>query len=108
MGTLHREQEKPFLDEMQEKLRLKFKGGSMKANAEHLVDDTERSYTIMGFPAVNRWGYLRDVDAGLSLDFRDGAALSLVPPTLPNGRPYCKSMHISRSLSVACDVISNR
>mmetsp|Transcript_20105 Transcript_20105/g.66901 ORF Transcript_20105/g.66901 Transcript_20105/m.66901 type:complete len:1016 (-) Transcript_20105:2956-6003(-) len=51
MGTLHREQEKPFLDEMQEvtsdeaqrplkrvqqKLRLKFKGGSMKANAEHL------------------------------------------------------------------------
>eukprot|EP00960_Hanusia_phi_P020409 601778-Hanusia_phi.AAC.1 len=76
----------------------------------------------MGFPAVNRWGYLADVDAGLSLDFRDGEVatrltspsltflqgLAHLPDALSSGRPYCKAMHVSRSLSVACDVISNR
>jgi len=108
MGTLQRTEEKPLREEIREKLRLKFKGGSMQSNTEHLVDDTERSYTIMGFPAVNRWGYLADVDAGLSLDFRDGEGLAHLPDALSSGRPYCKAMHVSRSLSVACDVISNR
>jgi len=91
--------------------QLSFNGGSMSRVSDHIVDDTERAYTIMAFPTVNRWGQLKGVAPGAtSIDLRGAKGLEFVPETLTAGAggAYCKDMHVSRCMSVANDIISNR
>ena len=88
--------------------QLSFNGGSMSRVSDHIVDDTERAYTIMAFPTVNRWGQLKGVAPGAtSIDLRGGRGLKDVPGTLTSGAggEYCRDMHVSRCMSVANDII---
>jgi len=101
----------PWKGREDELFRLSFGAGSKSGTADHIVDDTERAYTIMGFPSVNRWGQLHsDVPGAVSIDLVGGKGLDLVPDTLTSGAGglYCKEMHVSRCMSVANDIISNR
>ena len=80
----------------------------MSRVSDHIVDDTERAYTIMAFPTVNRWGQLKGVAPGAtSIDLRGAKGLEFVPETLTAGAggAYCKDMHVSRCMSVANDII---
>jgi predicted Zn-dependent peptidase len=65
-------------------------------------DDVSRSYAVMGFPTVNRWGKL-DCDA-VKIDL---TANMLVPSTLKDGSPYDAKMHPNRVLSVASEIVTN-
>jgi len=89
--------------------RLDFAAGSKSAVADHIEDDTERAYVLMGFPSVNRWGQLKPSSPGATeIDLVGGKGLQLVPDSLAAGGSYCKEMHVSRCMSVANDIISNR
>jgi predicted Zn-dependent peptidase len=99
----------PWKGREEEVFRLDFAAGSKSAVADHIEDDTERAYVLMGFPSVNRWGRLKPSTPGATdIDLVGGKGLQLVPDTLAGGGRYCREMHVSRCMSVANDIISNR
>jgi len=111
VGILDGGAEPPWKGREEELFQLTFNGGSATRVSEHIVDDTERAYTIMAFPTVNRWGHLKGVAPGaISIDLRGSKGLERVPDPLSAGAggKYCKEMHVSRCMSVANDIISNR
>ena len=94
-----------------EVFRLHYGAGSRVGSAAHITDDTERAYVLMAFPTVNRWGRLvASAPGGVELDLVGGKSLKLVPSTISAGAggSYCADMHVSRCMSVANDIISNR
>ena len=101
----------PWVGRENEVFRLNFAAGSKSAVADHIDDDTERAYVLMGFPSVNRWGQLKASGPGaVEIDLIAGKGLELVPEKIAGGKggDYCKEMHVSRCMSVANDIISNR
>jgi predicted Zn-dependent peptidase len=69
-------------------------------------DEANRSFQLIGFPSVGRWGTLSCAD-GLRLDAATATAAD-VPAAAGNGAPYCARMHVSRCLAVAMDVVQSR
>ena len=101
----------PWVGREDEVFRLNFAAGSTTAVADHIEDDTERAYVLIGFPSVNRWGQLKASGPGaVEIDLIGGKGLELVPDKIAGGKggDYCKEMHVSRCMSVANDIISNR
>jgi len=69
-------------------------------------DESARSFQLVGFPSVGRWGTLRCAE-GMDLDVA-AATADFVPKNATNGEPYCQKMHVSRSLAVAVDLVQSR
>ena len=62
--------------------------------ADHIIDDTERAYTLMAFPTVNRWGQLKAMAPGATdIDLRGGNGLTHVPSVLSTGVYNCVCVH---------------
>jgi len=84
--------------------RFKFAGKASVQDSVTVQDTVVRTYAMMGFPTVNRWGKLEQA-GDLSLDIEPKESW---PTELPSGDAYCQKMHVSRCLSVANDIISNK
>jgi len=84
--------------------KVKFTGKAGTDDSIMVQDTVVRTYAMMGFPTVNRWGRLESAgDFSLDVDVKD-----TWPTQLPSGEEYCRKMHVSRCLSVANDIISQK
>ena len=56
------------------------------------------------------WQLKRSSSEGVEIDLVGGKGLDLIPAALTSGAggEYCRAMHVSRCMSIANDIISNR
>jgi len=105
LGTLPPSPEghvRPWEIDQATKFSMRMAGKAGFDDSVRTNDDVSRSYAVMGFPSVNRWGKL-ECDA-VKIDL---TANMLAPSTLNDGSPYDAKMHPNRVLSVASEIVTN-
>lgn len=105
MGTLDKQPEgrkRPWEEDMAKKFSLRLSGKPGMEDSTKVNDDVVRSFAIMGFPSINRWGML-ECDA-LSIDASQGLPH---PVSLKDGTPYDVKMHPNRVMALASEMVTN-